>query len=355
MNKQLSIYKFVGLFAALMMISLMGFAQDEDKNEKEAESDSTEIIFKNRRIIIIADEEGKRIEIKEINEEGEEESEIIVIEEEEDGEYDYRVEGNEEGEDHEDDDQYNEDHEEDDQYDENHEDENWGEDEDNYDHRAKKKKSGKRTDVDLIGLDLGLTNYYNSATSQYGPAAAPRDLAIHEFRPGSHVALHLFPTTASLMGRGALNLKTALTIDWTQLYFSSNVLLQDNGETLSFTDSPNDLIKNKLSARYVQIPLLLNLNTDPGGKDGVSISFGVYGGLLWKGWTKQEYASSGQKVVDKVDGSYHLSPIRYGLMARVDFKWFDIYGMYNMVPLFESGSGVEDTQTVMFGINVINF
>ncbi|MFK7923851.1 MAG: outer membrane beta-barrel protein [Bacteroidia bacterium] len=341
MNKQLSIYKFVGLFAALMMISLMGFAQDE--KEKESESDSTEIIFKNRRIIIIADEEGKRVEIKEITKEGEE-SEIIVIEDEDDGEYDYRVEGEE-------DEDEDEDHDED--YDEDHEDGDW--DEDDYDHQAKKKKSGKRTDVDFIGLDLGLTNYYNSATKQYGLSAAPQALAIHEFRPGSHVALHLFPTTASLMGRGAINLKTAITIDWTQMYFSSNVMLQDNGETLSFTDSPNDLIKNKLSARYIQMPLLLNLNTDPGGKDGVSVSFGVYGGLLWKAWTKQEYASNGQKVVDKVDGSYHLSPIRYGLMARVDFKWFDIYGMYNMVPLFESGSGVEDTQTVMFGINVINF
>ncbi|MEM6343449.1 MAG: outer membrane beta-barrel protein [Bacteroidota bacterium] len=345
MNKQFSLYKYVGMFAALMMFSLVAFAQEE--GSEEAQTDSTEIIFKNRRIIIIADDEGKRVEIKEIKEEDIEEieeviedAEVIIIEEESDDEYDYTVEAIEE--------------EEEDEYDEDYEyDNDW--DDDDYDHRAKKKKSGKRTDVDLIGFDLGLTNYYNSATSQYGLSAAPPALAIQEFRPGSHVALHLFPTTASLFGRGAVNLKTALTIDWTQMYFSSNVLIQESGGTVSFSESPNDLSKNKLSARYIQMPLLLNINTDPGGKDGLSVSFGVYGGLLWKGWTKQEYASNGQTIVDKVDGSYGLSPIRYGLMARVDFKWFDIYGMYNMVPLFEAGSGVENTQTVMFGVNLINF
>ncbi|MEL7530827.1 MAG: outer membrane beta-barrel protein [Bacteroidota bacterium] len=346
MNKQLSIYKYVGMFAALMMLTLVGFAQEE-REEENAQTDSTEIIFKNRRIIIIADEEGKRVEIKEITEEeGEEveESEVIIIEEEEEDEYDYTIEEVEEIEE----DGYDEDYE----YNEG-DNEDW--DDEDYDHQAKKKKSGKRTDVDFIGFDLGLTNYYNSATSQYGLAAAPTALAIQEFRPGSHVALHLFPTTASLVGRGAVNLKTALTIDWTQMYFSSNVLIQENGGTISFSESPNDLSKNKLSARYVQMPLLLNINTDPGGKDGLSVSFGVFGGLLWKGWTKQEYASNGQTIVDKVDGSYGLSPIRYGLMARVDFKWFDIYGMYNMTPLFEAGSGVENTQTVMFGVNLINF
>ncbi|MEL6591026.1 MAG: outer membrane beta-barrel protein, partial [Bacteroidota bacterium] len=310
-----------------------------------AQTDSTEIIFKNRRIIIIADEDGKRVEIKEIKEDGTEEAteieieepEVIIIEEEGDDDYDYETESE-------------------DEYDEEYEEEYEGEWEDeDYDHKAKTKRSGKRTDVDLLGLDIGFTNYYNSSTGQYGLAAAPSSLAIREFRPGSHVALHFFPTTASLAGRGTVNLKTALTIDWTQLYFSSNVRLNEVGGALDISESPNNLSKNKLTARYIQMPLLLNINTDPGGKDGLSVSFGVYGGLLWKGWTKSEYADNGQTIVDKIDGSYGLSPIRYGLMARIDFKWFDIYGMYNMVPHFESGSGVEQTQTVMFGMNLINF
>ncbi|MEL7342773.1 MAG: hypothetical protein AAGM67_19970, partial [Bacteroidota bacterium] len=303
MNKLISNYQHLGLLAALMIASLGLFAQDPQPKPEPAQTDSTEIIFKNRRIIIIADEEGKRVEIKEIKEDGTEESteiqvedpKVIIIEEEGDDDYDYTAESEEE-------------------YDEEYEDEYEGDwdDEDDYDHKAKTKRSGKRTDVDLLGLDIGFTNYYNSATGQYGLAAAPSSLAIREFRPGSHVALHLFPTTASLAGRGTINLKTALTIDWTQLYFSSNVRLNEVGGALDISQSPNNLSKNKLTARYVQMPLLLNVNTDPGGNDGVSISFGVYGGLLWKGWTKSEYAENGQTIVDKIDGSYGLTPIRYG-------------------------------------------
>ena len=115
-----------------------------------------------------------------------------------------------------------------------------------------------------------------------------------------------------------------------------------------------DLTKNKLTARYVQMPLLLNINTDPGGDDGLSVSFGVYGGVLWKAWTKQVHEIDGQKVVDKAVGDYQLNPIRYGLMGRVDFKWFDIYAMYSLTNLFVDNQ-MPQTQTFVAGVNIVNF
>lgn len=339
MKSQINFYKPFALLLSLMVLGTAAVAQGNTPNsQNEKAIDSTVIELKTRRIIIISEDGEKRVVVKE--KKGNDpynsgEGDVIIIEESTDSEEAYEYAEEEE---------YME------------EEEYEFEDQEEYNYEHKKKKRGKRSDVDLVAFDLGLTNYY--AGGLFGANVINNGsanlLALNEFRPGSHVAVHLLPTTASLIGRGAVNLKTALTIDYTNLYFAKNVVIQDNGEQLTFTESATNFSRNKLTARYVQIPLLLNVNTDPGGKDGVSISFGVYGGMLWKGWTKQVYEENGQKIVDKVNGDYNLNPFKMGLMGRLDFKWFDIYVMYNTTPLFQDGQFPE-TQTVVAGVNFINF
>lgn len=335
MKSQINFRQHFVLLLSLLFLGTAAFAQS---GRNESKVDSTVIILKNKQIIIISDEDGKRVEVKEKKNDQDiitsDEGDVIIIEES-NGEHEEAYEYDE------DEQEYMEERE-------------YDNDEEDYDYAHKKKKRGNSSDVDLIAFDLGLTNYF--ANGQYGVNAIPGNnlLALNELRPGSHVAVHFFPTTASLIGRGAVNLKTALTLDYTNLYFANNVVIDDRGEQLILTESSTNFSTNKLTARYVQIPLLLNINTDPGGKDGVSISFGVYGGMLWKAWTKQVFEENGQKKVDKVAGTYNLNPFKVGLMGRLDFKWFDIYAMYNISPLFENGQFPE-TQTIVAGVNFLNF
>ena len=320
----------LSLLLGLLFLSVAATAQDKDKS---AESDTTEIAFKDRRIIIISDDEGKRVEIKD--------KDVIVIEDGDASEIIIEEEGYEEG--------YEEGE---DEYDESFEYEYEDEFDPDYDHKEKKRKSAKRSKVGLLAFDLGIANYYNG--SVYGVDAATPDLELNAFRPGAHVALHFLPTRASISRRGGVSLKTALTIDWSNYYFVNDIRLIDAEEQLLIENTNIDFTRNKLAARYAQIPLLLSFNSDPGGDDGLEVSVGVYGGILWKAWTKQVYFEDGQKKVDKVNGAYHLNPLRYGLMGRVDFKWFDLYVMYNLSDLFEEGQ-LPQTQTLIAGINIIDF
>ena len=203
--------------------------------------------------------------------------------------------------------------------------------------------------VGTFALDLGITNYYKDG--EIGVDAAVEDLELETFRPGSHVALHFLPTTVSLFGRGAVNLKTAITIDYLNLYFVNDVQIQSDQDELTFTRTGVNYTKNKLMVRYAQIPLMLNFNTDPRSNRGVSVSVGGYAGVLWKARTKQKSDGAG-KV--KIEDNFNLNDFRYGLMARLDFRWFDFYVNYNISPLFEDGSSV-DTQTVSLGLNLLNF
>lgn len=261
-------------------------------------ADTTEIIWRNRKFVIIKDEEGKRLEIRD-TEEG-----ANVIAPEDDYQYDYE---------------------------------------------NKRTYHSNRSDIGLLGFDLGITNYFYQGA--YGDNAITPELQVREFRPGSHVALHLLPTRVGVDRRGYVNLKTAITIDWANYYFTGDQTLNTTGEALSYDTTGISFSKNKLVSRYAQIPLMLNLDTDPGGNDGISISVGGYAGILWGARTKQVSEELGTV---KVPGEFFLNPYRYGLMARVDFKWFDIYLHYNLSPMFEEEKG-PDTRTFMAGLNLIDF
>lgn len=296
---------YITVLTAMIFFAFLGMgnvsAQEEEKEktktEQEAEDDegsSTEIRVGNKKIIIVDDEN---------------ESRRIVINDGDDDDDDFDPE-----------------------------------------HDQKERRRRKGSHVDGVALDIGITNYFQDGN--YGVNAVPSDdFELRDFRPASHVALHLFPTTVSLAGRGAVNLKTALTIDWTYYHFVNDVTIVEDLEEIGFENTGVSFSKNNLMARYFQIPLLLNFNTIPGSDDGLRISFGAYAGVLWKARTKQISDENG-KV--KIDGDFYLNPFRYGLTGRIDFKWFDLYLNYNLSELFEDGQGPM-TQTFTAGINIIHF
>ncbi|MEO0897444.1 MAG: outer membrane beta-barrel protein [Bacteroidota bacterium] len=318
--------KYIVIILSLMMAQVAMYAQTTETVEErvivEADgdaADTTKITISKKTVTIIKDEEGRRIEIKDADD--------ILDEAKEE------MEARREDMDDNDDD-----------------DEDW---DSNYDYEPKERiEERNSSNVGLLAFDLGITNYF--ANGVYGADAAVPELALRDFRIGSHVALHLFPTRVSLIGKGVVNLKTAVTIDWSNYYFTDNtVVLIDGAEGLEFGTSPEEFSKSKLVSRYAQIPLLLNFNTAPGRKNNVSLSVGGYGGLLWGARTKT-IVGDDNDTKTKIKGDFGLNPFRYGLTARLDFRWFDIYVNYNLSEMFAENEG-PSTQTFEAGVNLIDF
>lgn len=331
MNFKQETLRMFGLMAMIMASVSLSYAQPgeepvveeveeieevmEDVTEVVVESttakmDTTEIAWKDKKFVIISEDGVKRVEIVELGDD-------------------------EDGDD---------------------EKENWDWDEEDFNPEYETKEhvnhgSSGYSDVKLAGLDIGLLNFYSPDGFGADAITGSPDLEVNDFRIGSHVALHLFPTTVSLIGRGAVNLETALTIDWSNYYFKGNNVMVENAEGFEWEDTGVSYDKNKLTVRYAQIPLLLNVNSDPRGDDGVRISAGGYVGLLWNARTKLVSETNG---TEKIDGDFGLTRVRYGLMGRIDFKWFDFYVMYNLTPMFEDSSPT-DAQTVVAGVNIIHF
>ena len=236
----------------------------------------------------------------------------------------------------------------DDDDDDDYDDDNWVENDDD-DGAVRKRRSRYYSRVGVLAMDLGVANYYNDGN--FGAEAANQDLEVKSFRPASHVALHFLPTTVSLFGRGVVNLKTAITIDYTQFYFENDIKLIPKQDVLTWERTGINYDRNKLTARYAQIPLLLNFDTTPGSDRGVSLSVGGYAGVLWESHTKQKSEEEGK---EKIRDDFNLNKFRYGLTARLDFRWFDFYFNMALSELFEEESGL-GAQSFTAGLNIINF
>ena len=250
------------------------------------------------------------------------------------------------------DDDYNR-NDDDDDYDDDDDDDDYDrydDDDDDDDDKCNKKRK-RSSKVDVLGFDIGLTNFYSDGNFGLDAVNNP-NLELPDFQPGSHLAIHVLPTTVSLDGgHGYFNLKTALTLDYNKYNFVQNVNLLPHQDQVIFEEAGVDYTTNKLVTRYVQLPLLLNINTSPWTTDGLSMSFGVYGGVLWKANLKQNSEEFGEV---NIEDNFNLNRVRYGLMARFDLKWLDVYATYNLSELFEDNRGPA-AQTVTFGLNVLNF
>ena len=284
--------------------------------EIETDSDTTEVDLKKRKIVIIHEGEGKprvQIEKKEEGDRRIEEKEITIEEDHED------AFGREDDEDDEDD-----------------------EDEDD-----KKRKKAK---VELLGLDIGLNNFIHPDNFQ--PQELRENLELQTFN-SRHVAIHLLPTTLPFDRQGYVNLRTALTFDFNNLRLANDQIIQRDQEVVTFLAADAPLKRNKLRATYIQLPLLLHFNTNPSrSKRAIKIALGGFGGLLIDGKTKVVYEEGGTK--EKAHNRFNMNPLRYGLTARVDFRWFDFYFNYNLSPFFKEQEGPA-TNLFSAGINILDF
>jgi hypothetical protein len=54
-----------------------------------------------------------------------------------------------------------------------------------------------------------------------------------------------------------------------------------------------------------------------------------------------KYTINGEKSKEKVKGDYNLSPLRWGVTARVGYRALGFYANYYFTPLFKENTGPE--------------
>lgn len=214
---------------------------------------------------------------------------------------------------------------------------------DDFDEPEKKdRKSRKNFIGHWKGLEIGMNNYLTSDFSFSLPAEAQ----FMEINTGKSWGINLnFIQYDIGFGTDKVGLVTGMGLEFNNYKFDGdNSIIKDpvTREIVSLEyDAGTNIEKTKLATTYFTVPLLLEFQIPVSGHKRIHISGGVIGGLKIGSHTKVVYKETGTKQKDKIRDDFNLSPLRYGVTARIGYRALKIFATYNLTPMFESGKGPE--------------
>ena len=205
---------------------------------------------------------------------------------------------------------------------------------------GKKKKSRKSFNGHWRGLELGMNNYL---TSDYS-LTLPVEAQFMELNTGKSWGVNINLLQYDIgFGTDKVGLVTGMGLEFNNYRFDGeNSIVKDpvTNKIVKLDYGADTYIeKSKLATSYLTVPLLLEFQIPVSGHKRIHISGGVIGGLKIGSHTKVLYKEDGSKQKDKINDDFNLSPLRYGVTARIGYRALKIFVTYNLTPMFETGQG----------------
>lgn len=194
-------------------------------------------------------------------------------------------------------------------------------------------------------LDLGF-NY---------PSSEPADFDKAFFGSRTINVYYQYPIR---FGRSHFSFNPGIGFSFERFRFSNEFTLRESSTAGEF-DLVNantiydDVNKSLLVTNYIEIPAEIRYDTKP--EDiGRSFNVAVGGriGYLMDSFTKVRYRENGETKKIKDKQQFGLNSIRYGVYTRIGVGAFNVFGFFNLSPLFESGKGPSDTEMTTFTVGV---
>jgi hypothetical protein len=193
-------------------------------------------------------------------------------------------------------------------------------------------------------MDIGLNQLQN----------VPQQLELNAWR-SKGVNLYYYYRVKLVKNKLTLNPGIGLGLD--SYSFNNHLIIgtSSTGEFQSHIDTLNrNILKTKLATNYVDIPLELRYKSSNNDRTAFRIAIGGKVGVLFNAHSKIKFIEDGFVRKEKSRDDFGLNQFRYGLIARLGFSYFNMFGYYSLSHLFKNGRGPEVTP-FMFGITLSNF
>lgn len=167
------------------------------------------------------------------------------------------------------------------------------------------------------------------------------------------------------MGRSNFSFSPGIGASFERWLFTNDYVLADT------TDNSKDefllvpgkeffggIKKSMLVANYVEIPLEFRFDTAPEDiARSFNVALGGRIGYLFDSKMKVKYREDSETKILKDKQNLGLSQFRYGVYTRIGVGAFNIFGFYNLTPLFEKGKGPDKTtmNSYTVGISINGF
>jgi hypothetical protein len=191
-------------------------------------------------------------------------------------------------------------------------------------------------------FDLGFanvndkTNYAGAQAQSFlrsvGPGGKPGkdDLKLRSSKT-SNVNIWIVMQRLNL-AKGYVNLKYGLGLEMFNFRYENSIRYNKSPNYI-YKDSIS-FSKDKLYAGYATVPFMLNINTSPGRKKGLSFSAGVSAGYLIGSHTKEISQERGKQ---KTNGDLGLEKFRLAYIGELGIGPIRLFGSYSLTKLHENG------------------
>ncbi|MFN2395280.1 MAG: GIN domain-containing protein [Bacteroidales bacterium] len=153
-----------------------------------------------------------------------------------------------------------------------------------------------------------------------------------------------------------LGLVSGLGIGFNNYRFDNQTRIVYEKEGLSFyEDTIKDLIKNKMTVTWINLPLMLEFQTNgPRQTDKFHLAGGVILGTRIGTHTKYVTEENGKKQKEKDYHDFHVPPFRFDLTGRIGWGRVNLFATYALNNLFKDEKGPE-LIPFSVGIRLVDF
>ena len=147
---------------------------------------------------------------------------------------------------------------------------------------------------------------------------------------------------------------------FTNLFVLADTTKDSNDNFLLYPGSPffKGIKKSTLIANYVEIPIEFRFDTAPEDiARSFNVAIGGRIGYLFDSKMKVKFKEDGETKILKDKQNLGLNQLRYGVYTRIGVGAFNIFGFYNLSPLFEKDKGPDKTimNNYTVGISINGF
>ena len=147
---------------------------------------------------------------------------------------------------------------------------------------------------------------------------------------------------------------------FTNLFVLADTTKDSNDNFLLYPGSTffKGIKKSTLIANYVEIPIEFRFDTAPEDiARSFNVAIGGRIGYLFDSKMKVKFKEDGETKILKDKQNLGLNQLRYGVYTRIGVGAFNIFGFYNLSPLFEKDKGPDKTtmNNYTVGISINGF
>ena len=205
------------------------------------------------------------------------------------------------------------------------------ENKDTIDHDTKEhfiRWKGKTVKTRWVMFELGISGMDTKDPYTLENGADPFEI---RYIKSTNVNLHLIQQKIRII-KNHLNFIYGLTFEFHKYFFDNPVVLEPDDPKVNFTYIENaNFDKNRLNYTYLTVPVMINIESDPGHLcRSFHFSAGVFGGPLIGANFKTK---NGEKNKEK--DNFNLSKWRYGIRSEIGYGLITFYGTVALNELFQ--------------------